>query len=208
MRTIWRMMKVRKYSIGFAATILWIGAAPASAQVPTLRYEIGAQVGSPYLREFSHVLGRRSEIGVGGRFTLNLNKLLAAEAQVDLYPDDKFFDDRRKIQGLFGIRTGVRKGRVGLFGKIRPGFIHVRDRLQCLIPEGCALGVDLGHVGRFWLAVDAGAVIEVYPSRRLALRVDAGDLFVRRFDCTDGTGKRSYYSSHNLQTGVGAALRF
>jgi hypothetical protein len=206
---VWRISKVRKHSIGLAATILWIFAAAANAQeAPTPRYEIGAQVASPYLREFSHVLGRRSEISVGGRFTLNLNNLLAAEAQADLYPDDKFFDDRRKIQGLFGIRAGVRKGRVGLFGKVRPGFIHVRDRLRCFIPEGCAPGVDLGHVGRFWLALDAGAVIEVYPSQRVALRVDAGDLFVRRFNSTDGTGRRSYYSSHNLQTVVGAALRF
>src|SRR5687768_15518775 len=143
-----------KHSIGLAAAVLSIGAAVANAQeVPALRYEVGAQVTSPYFREFSRVLGRRSEIGVGGRFTLNLNNLLAAEAQVDLYPDDKFFDYRRKIQGLFGVRAGVRKGRVGVFAKVRPGFMHVRDRGACFIPEGCGLtppGYTDDYFGRFW----------------------------------------------------------
>jgi hypothetical protein len=201
-----------KHPIGFAATVLWIGAAVANAQEPpTPRYEIGAQVTSPYFREFSHVLGRRREIGVGGRFTVNLNNLLAAEAQVDLYPDDRFFDYRRKTQGLFGVRAGVRSGRVGLFGKVRPGFIHVRDRGLCAIPEGCGLtppGYTNRYFGRFWFALDAGAVFEVYPSQRVALRIDASDLFVRRFSHTEGTEKRFYYSSHNLQTGGGVALRF
>lgn len=201
-----------KHLIGFTTPLLWIGAAVANAQdVPPPRYEIGAQVTSPYFREFSEVLGRRSEIGGGGRFTLNLNNLLAAEAQVDLYPNDKFFDYRRKIQGLFGVRAGVRNGRVGLFGKVRPGFMHVRDRGVCAIPEGCGPtppGYTDRYVGRFWFALDAGVVFEVYPSHRMALRVDAGDLFVRRFNYTDGTGKRFYYSSHNVQTGGGVSLRF
>jgi hypothetical protein len=202
-----------KHSIGFAGIVLWIGAAVVNAQqeAPTPRYEIGAQVTSPYFREFSQVLGRRSEIGVGGRLTVNLNSLLAAEAQVDLYPDDKFFDYRRKIQGLFGVRAGVRSGRVGLFGKVRPGVIHVRDRGLCAIPEGCGLippGYTNRDFGSVWFALDAGTVFEVYPSERVALRVDTSDLFVRRFSHTDGTGKRFYYSSHNLQTGGGVALRF
>jgi hypothetical protein len=201
-----------KHLIGFAAAVLWIGAAVANAQeVPTLRYEVGAQVTSPYFREFSRVLGRRSEIGVGGRFTLNLNNLLAAEAQVDLYPDDKFFDYRRKIQGLFGVRAGVRKGRVGVFAKVRPGFMHVRDRGVCFIPEGCGLtppGYTEDYFGRFWFALDTGVVFEIYPSQRVALRLDAGDLLVRRLDGSAGSGKKHYYSSHNLQIGGGVALRF
>jgi hypothetical protein len=179
--------------------------------MPPPRCEVGAQVTALDLREFSHVLGRRSELALGGRFTVNINSLLAAEAQVDLYPDDKFFDYRRKIQGLFGVRAGVRNGRVGLFGKVRPGFMHVRDRGVCAIPEGCGPtppGYTDRYVGRFWFALDAGVVFEVYPSHRMALRVDAGDLFVRRFNYTDGTGKRFYYSSHNVQTGGGVALRF
>lgn len=197
-----------KHLIGFAAAVLLIDVAVATAQdVAIPRYEVGAQITSPFLREFSTVLGRRTEVGLGGRITMNLNKLLAAEAQLDWYPKDEFFDDRRKIQGLLGVRAGVRSARIGVFGKTRPGFIHVRDALRCFIPEGCVPG-DPGRLGRFWFALDAGAVFEIYPSRRVALRVDAGDLFVRRSDGNDGSGKKRYYSSHNFQLGAGAALRF
>lgn len=191
-----------------AAAVLLTGVRAAHAQeAQAPRYAVGAHVTSLYFREFSTVLGRRSEIGVGGVFTMHVTNLFAVEAQADLYPKDKFFDDRRKIQGLFGVKTGVRNDRVGLFGKLRPGFIHVRNRLICLIPEGCGISEE-SHIGRFWFALDAGAVFEIYPSRRLALRVDAGDLFVRRFSSTDRSGNKRYYSSHNLHVGGGVALRF
>jgi hypothetical protein len=200
---------MRKRLLALTGTVLWFGAGMGYAQdapgVP--RYEVGAQFTSPYLREFSTVLGRRTELGLGGRFTVNLTDLLAAETQVDLYPKDEFFPDRRKIQAVFGIRAGVRKRRVGLFGKLRPGLVHVREPLRCVIPEGCSV-TGPRYSGRLWLAVDTGAVFEVYPSDRLAFRVDAGDLFVRRFDYTDGEGKRFYYSSHNLQIGGGVGWRF
>jgi hypothetical protein len=205
-------LPMRNRVIGLAGIILWLsGSSIAHAQeMPLPRYEVGMQFTSPYLREFSHVLPRRSEFGVGGRFTMNLTNLIAAEAQTDVYPKDRFFDYRRKVQGLFGVRAGTRRGRVGLFGKLRPGFIHVRDRLVCAIPEGCGRhpnGWIDDYTGRFWFALDAGAVVEIYPSQRLVLRIDAGDLLVRRFDGSDGSGKH-YYSSHNLNTGAGVALRF
>jgi hypothetical protein len=80
-----------------------------------------------------------------------------------------------------------------------------------LIPEGCGLtppGYTNRYFGKFWFALDVGGVFEVYPSQRLALRLDVGDLVVRRFDGADSTGKRYYYSSHNLQIGGGVAVRF
>src|SRR5919197_2018452 len=194
-----------KQLTGFAGAVLWIGVSTGYAQEdPPPVHEIGAQVTLLNLREFSVVLGRRNELAVGGRFTLNLTDLIAAEAQVDLYPNDRFFDYRRKIQGLFGIKMGVRQRRVGAFGKLRPGFIHVRDRGQCAIPEGCGLtppGYTNDYFGRFWFALDAGAVVELYPSTRVALRADLGDLFVRRFDGTDGTGRRVFFLRHTLATG-------
>jgi hypothetical protein len=204
--------QMRKLLISFAGTVLWIGVTAAQAQEVSLpRYEVGVQFAALDFREFSHVLGRRNEFAVGGRFTMNLTNLLAVEAQTDFYPTDEFFPDRRKIQGLFGLKAGGRTGRVGFFGKARPGFIHVRSKRNsiCLIPEGCAPPPpgDPTHFGRFWLALDAGAVFEVYPSQRWVLRLDAGDLFVRRFKGTNPSGK-IYYSSHNLQMAGGAAIRF
>lgn len=72
------------WKLGFGLTGLAFTciAGPAYAQEPAdrPRFEIGAQVTSPNLKEFSF-LARRSEIGVGGRFTVNLGDLLATEAE-------------------------------------------------------------------------------------------------------------------------------
>src|ERR1700736_3335703 len=56
---------MRKRLLALTGTVLWFGAGMGYAQdapgVP--RYEVGAQFISPYLREFSTVLGRRTELG-------------------------------------------------------------------------------------------------------------------------------------------------
>lgn len=189
--------------------VLTIGVGSAVGQpVEPPRFEVGAQVGSLRFKEFSTVLGRRNEISVGGRFTVNLNRLLAAESEVGFYPNDGFFEDRKKIQGLFGVRAGVRKERVGVFAKLRPGFVHVRDRLTVCLAQVWACQPSNDYIGRVWLAVDTGGVVEFYASRRLALRFDVADLYVRRWSHSDGTGRDYYFGSHNLQVGGSTAIRF
>lgn len=43
-------------------------------------------------------------------------------------PTIPFLTDRR-IQGLFGVKVGVRYERVGFFGKLRPGFLNFHNRV-------------------------------------------------------------------------------
>jgi hypothetical protein len=188
------------------------------------RFEAGGQVTPLHLREFGTVLGRRSEVGIGGRFTVNLTRAIAAEGEVDVFPSDQFVEDRRKLQGLFGIKAGVRKDRVGVFGKVRPGFMRISDPLFCAIPEGCPTpfmstlamcatiedcpALTAPFDSRTWFALDAGGVFEFYPSSRFLIRADAGDTFIRFKRGTDVVGQAFYYSSHNLQIGIGAAVRF
>jgi hypothetical protein len=200
--------------LGSFLLLMSVGTAAAQTSNDTPRFELGGQIGGLNLKEFSLVLPRRIETAIGARITINLNRMLAVETQVDAYPGDEFFIDRDKVQAVAGIKAGLRGSRVGLFGKFRPGIIHTKEPLQCFIPEGCGplpIPFDqraLGYSIRNWLAVDAGAVAEIYLSRRLVARVDIGDMLVRRWDHHDATGRSHYFVSHNLQMGVGAAVRF
>jgi len=148
------------------------------------------------------VLGRRTEMAVGGRFTVNLTDHVAVDSQISIYPRDEFFPDRSKTQAVFGVKAGIRGRRVGLFGKFRPGLVYVRSPLVCFIPEGCG-PAPASTDSRSWLALDMGAVVEMYPSHRWMTRFDVGDTLVRR-----GNGSDSYFSSHNLQLNIGIGIRF
>lgn len=197
-----------KLGFGLIGLLLVCSARQVYAQAPAdrPRFEIGAQLISSHLKELSS-LDRHSEIGAGGRFAMNLGELLAAETELDFSTNDSMFPERRRLQALFGVKAGARRQRVGIFGKFRPGFMHVRDRSFCAIPEFWVCGPPRDK-GRFSLALDVGGVFEVYPSRRFALRFDAGDTVLRRWSYSDGTGRDYYFTSHNLQIGTGAALRF
>ena len=199
--------KVRLLALLGVLLALSVATAGAQSAGTTPRFEVGAQVIWLQLREFSLVLPRRTETAVGARFTLNFTKHVAIESQLDVYPRDEFFPDRSKLQAVFGVKVGARGRRVGVFGKVRPGFLYLRSPLVCFIPEGCG-SAEPGTKADYWFALDAGAVVEAYPSRRFVARFDIGDTFVRRFDHTDGNGNVFHYSSHNLQLGVGIGIRF
>src|SRR5579883_1544827 len=89
------------------------------------RYEVGAQFSSLTIKEPPFGFGFRTEPGFGGRFTYNFNRSIAAEAQIDFYPNDNgarsFETGGRTLQGLFGVKAGRRFERFGVFAKARPG---------------------------------------------------------------------------------------
>src|SRR5215470_12432890 len=69
--------------------------------------------------------------GFGGRLTYNINDFLAVEGELNYFPEDLFNDPlvfpnahlvKPDLQGLFGLKAGMRWDKIGVFGKIRPGF--------------------------------------------------------------------------------------
>src|SRR2546421_5394473 len=78
--------------------------------------------------------------GFGGRFTYNVNDYLALDGELNYFPKHRlrgfsFFDPRGRassdfgeMQGLAGVKSGIRIERFGLFGKARPGFIRFTDK--------------------------------------------------------------------------------
>jgi hypothetical protein len=146
----------------------------------------------------------------------NVTNTISLESEFNIFPrggeSDKI-GEGRKLQGLFGAKVGVRRKTVGIFGKLRPGFMYFTEPfVECPEEEFiCREGKKL----RF--AVDFGGVVEIYPSSRLLVRFDAGDTLIhfpdlrrsisepgfptRRFTIPGGT-------THNFQFSAGVGLRF
>ena len=137
--------------------------------------------------------------GFGGWLTWKF-----VDVGVNVFPEDHPIIGRQ-TQLLAGVRGGFRTERVGAFARVRPGLIHFSERffqpeIPCILifppPESCL--VDATN-----LALDLGGTVEVYPTPRSVIRIDAGDTLIR-FDRTqlDPAWK------HNLQFSAGGGLRF
>ena len=131
--------------------------------------------------------------GAGGRFTYNLNDYIALDNEVNFFLPDE--GPAYATQGLFGIKAGKRTKYVGIFAKARPGFqtnFVVNDREQV----------------RF--ALDVGVVAEVYPTRHVVLRADAGDVIIPFGNNVVGQGffAQRLGTTHNFQYSLGVGIRF
>jgi len=104
--------------------------------------------------------------------------------------------NRWETEAVFGLKAGSRVGKIGLFGKVRPGLMYFSE-------------VWSGDSDTNF-AMDLGGVIECYPSRRTLLRVDVSDLMVQ-FDERQSVQirlSREKQSAHNFRLGVGFGFRF
>jgi len=131
--------------------------------------------------------------GFGGRFGYNVTNSVAFEAELNFFPGagsfkvPDAFKGGHEIEGLFGVKAGKHFDKVGIFGKVRPGFLHAskgdirpRSNVACIAitilppPIGC---FETTSTNSF--AFDLGGVVEVYPTKRMLIRFDAGDTLVR-----------------------------
>lgn len=149
--------------------------------------------------------------GVGGRFTYNVNDHLAVETEVNFFlnENNKRISRRvggRPVQALFGVKAGRRFKQVGLFGKVRPGVIS----FSRVVNNGLGGTLDPVFARRTHFNLDVGGVFEVYPSRNLVFRVDAGDTIVR-YGEEHEVGvlfTRAGDTRHSFQFNTGVGFRF
>jgi hypothetical protein len=158
----------------------------------------------------------RTEIGIGGRFTFNLNRHVALEAETTLFPNSSRSGEPRAsgraVQGLFGVKAGQRREKFGVFAKARPGFISFSQGRFSADP---AFIFRLDRATHF--AADVGGVLELYVTRRWTTRFDVGDTIIRYGKQTAATGAPPPFSPtftipdntrHNLQVNAGIGFRF
>ena len=75
--------------LAIALGIPMSAAGPAQAQSEVARFEVGAQCSLLNFDTFAQLSKpHRRESGVGGRFTINFNNYVGAEAQIDYFPNE------------------------------------------------------------------------------------------------------------------------
>ncbi len=227
------------------AALLLTGNEALAQEEYATRYELGLQFSqlarnNPESQSSRFSLlppGRENDPGFGGRFTYNLRHNIAFEAEVNSFPRelrDRHLPAGRFLQGQFGVKAGKRFERFGLFGKLRPGFVRFTKVSRFTGSHEVVRDTTIGEVHvqvpefrldeETYSSVDIGGVIELYPSRRMVVRLDLGDTIIRYgvfrdpvFDiCAIGSGlcgipglfERPPETKHNLQFSVGVAYRF
>ncbi len=197
--------------VGSAFVLLVLCSRPAAAQDDESQFELGVQLAGAVSSEFES-----TDIGVGGRFSWHPTTVLGAEAEVTFYPGD--FPDapafsRSRIESLFGVTVGPRIGGLRPFAKLRPGVVSFREAPEpfpCILifppPLRCALAG-----GETVFALDVGGGVELFPTGRTFVRVDAGDRLVRypapALDA-DGTAREDAFFSHDFRFAIGGGVRF
>jgi hypothetical protein len=195
---------------------LAVAAGAVFAQSVPPRVEVGGQFHVLRLSDSSD-----TNMGVGGRLTVNLTPWLGLEGEYQFLPTDVIDTtsisvdgsrvglryERRRSTALLGVKAGRRGERVGIFAKVRPGVTSLTDRgLECL-GEVCALMLLAVPEYRPEFAVDVGGVVEFYPSPRWLARVDIGSLIVNHRSTAPPCAAGDCTTS-NLATSVGVGMRF
>jgi hypothetical protein len=202
--------------------VSFTGVRTACAQQPSepAKIEIGGQLSSlNFGPEFQSpfIPPRRSpEAGFGGRFTYNLTRHVALEAEGNFFPHTTFTPGHL-VQVQFGLKAGKRFDRFGIFAKGRPGFLSFS---QLFTQTGTLTEMVNGRTlvfpileprRRNFFSMDIGAVLEFYPSHRILVRFDAGDTMIHVGETpVDPLSGRTPSTgiAHNFQFSSGVAVRF
>jgi hypothetical protein len=168
--------------------------APQTDKPSVPKVEIGAQFSQVYFNNFGKDFGNAdTSLGFGGRVTYNLTDHLAVEAEANFSPfainadfSNEFVVGGRALQAQFGVKAGKRFRHFGIFAKARPGFVSFGETLDAQLGSSFIgfdgsefFDVNFSSERKTHFALDVGGVFEVYASRRLFARFDAGDTMLR-----------------------------
>jgi hypothetical protein len=151
----------------------------------------------------------RDESGIGGWFTWNFNKYFGWDSAITFFPRKihiaDFQQGGRTFQVLSGLRGGIRTGRLGVFGKFRPGIQSYS------LTAGDSTSFQLSRFTD--IAFDTGGIFEVYVSPKILLRFDAGNTTIhyRGRDLISPPGKPLHvpgFTNNTIQVTSGIGFRF
>jgi len=143
------------------------------------KLEIGPQFSTLILQRLTPD-GVRTEPGVGGFASYRFFQYMDADASLTFFPRGTTYsgvqDGGQILQGFFGVKGGIRRNHLGIFGKVRPGFQSYTRTLVGVRPApGSPSNVLPLYGSTAGFGLDLGGVVEVYLSKRALLRFDAGD---------------------------------
>lgn len=152
------------------------------AQTPDLqKFEVAAEFTTMERDAFT---GNRTEPGLGGRFTFNLNRVVSFETAGYFFPKRCFScrDNGRMTEVLGGVKVGKRFDKWGIFAKARPGIVSFSEGDANIVaappPADPSFPFQFEVKRTTNFATDLGAVLEFYPSKRIVTRFDAGDTLI------------------------------
>ncbi len=153
--------------------------------------------------------------GVGGYATYRFWRVLYFDTDVLYFLQDTHGSTNiyggPVLQGLFGVKGGIRRNHFGFFGKVRPGFQSYAQALERIEsqPSG-SLDSTYGRSTNF--ALDLGGIAEFYPTEGSTLRMEAGDSHIFFSPHTvDVNGTSLQYDlgmRHSIQFVFGYGWRF
>ena len=206
-------MQTQSWSIPGLVMFGCLAAGNAAAQTAPSRFEVGGHFSTLRIGEAGN-----TNAGIGGYVACDFSRWLAVEAEMGFFPRDRIDVEmgvapitttrwsRRRLEGFFGPKVGVRGERVGAFAKVRPGFVTLTNTGLGCAGDICPLILLPRPEYRTEFALDLGGIFEFYPTPRSIARFDLGTTAIRHRSqgvppCRDCTTK-------NLSTSLGVGFRF
>jgi len=158
----------------------------------------------------------RTEPGFGGYASYRFYGVFYLDGDLLYFPRGTSLsgahDGGTILQGLLGIKGGIRRNHFGFFGKVRPGFNSYAEALTSITSSATASTTyTYGRSTNFVL--DLGGILEVYPSTHGTLRIEVGDthLFFGTRDVNVDGAIQSFPGGkleHTMQLVLGYGWRF
>ena len=156
--------------------------------------------------------GVRTEPGFGGYASYRFYGVFYFDGDLLYFPRGSNssgpHDGGEILQGLFGLKGGIRRNHFGIFGKVRPGFNSYSQALSAISSTGQQ---SFDRSTNFVL--DLGGIVEFYPAEHGTLRLEAGDTHIY-FNTRDiNVGGNTFTAGggklqHSIQFIVGYGWRF
>jgi hypothetical protein len=141
------------------------------------KWEFGPLFSTMFIAREGPTDGVRTEPGFGGYASYRFYRVFYFDSDVLYFPRGSNssgpHDGGEILEGLFGLKGGIRRNHFGMFGKVRPGFNSYSDALSALSATGQE---SFSRSTNFVL--DLGGIVEFYPGEHGTLRLEAGDTHI------------------------------
>jgi len=176
------------------------------------KWEFGPLFSTLFIAREGPFDGTRTEPGFGGYASYRFYGVFYFDSDVLYFPRETAssgpHDGGTILQGLFGLKGGVRRNHFGIFGKVRPGFHSYSEALSSVSESG-----EFGYSRSTNFVFDLGGIVEFYPSEHGTFRFEAGDTHIY-FGTRDVTIDGETQSAgggklrHTIQFNMGYGWRF
>jgi hypothetical protein len=141
------------------------------------KWEFGPLYSTMFIAREGPKDGVRTEPGLGFYASYRFYHVFYFDSDVLYFPRGSNssgpHDGGEILEGLFGLKGGIRRNHFGIFGKVRPGFNSYSQALTAISQTGQE---SFNRSTNFVL--DLGGIVEFYPGERSTLRIELGDTHI------------------------------